>query len=65
MHSLLDSLHIAQIKMLDGKTRLRNYRPIRHALGFYHEHTRPDRDDYITILPENVRKGESHDGIKH
>lgn len=51
--------------MLDGKTRLRNYRPIRHALGFYHEHTRPDRDDYITILPENVRKGESHDGIKH
>jgi len=28
-----------------------------HALGFYHEHTRPDRDQYIQIKEENVKKG--------
>ena len=28
-----------------------------HALGFYHEHTRPDRDQHIQIVPENVKKG--------
>lgn len=28
-----------------------------HALGFYHEHTRPDRDKYILIRENNVKKG--------
>ncbi|KIL41159.1 hypothetical protein SD70_09005 [Gordoniibacillus kamchatkensis] len=26
-----------------------------HALGMFHEHTRPDRDTYVTYHPENVR----------
>ncbi|XP_035524152.1 zinc metalloproteinase nas-4-like [Morone saxatilis] len=30
---------------------------ILHALGFYHEHTRMDRDQYVTVLPQNIMTG--------
>lgn len=28
-----------------------------HALGFHHEHTRKDREQYITVVPNNIMKG--------
>lgn len=30
---------------------------ILHALGFHHEHTRTDREQYIKILPQNIMAG--------
>lgn len=30
---------------------------IGHAIGYYHEHTRPDRDKYVQVFEENIMDG--------
>ncbi|MBN3307236.1 MEP1B protein, partial [Amia calva] len=36
-----------------------------HALGFWHEHTRADRDDYVTIMWDQIMPGEEHNFDKY
>lgn len=30
---------------------------IGHAVGFWHEHTRPDREAFVIIVKDNIKKG--------
>jgi len=38
---------------------------IMHALGFKHEQSRPDRDDYVVINWDNIKAGKSGNFAKH
>ncbi|KAJ8260725.1 hypothetical protein COCON_G00164480 [Conger conger] len=35
-----------------------------HVIGFWHEHTRPDRDDHVSIVRENVQPGQEYNFLK-
>ncbi|CAG5136450.1 unnamed protein product, partial [Candidula unifasciata] len=37
---------------------------IGHAVGFFHEHSRPDRDQFVTILTNNIKYGMEYNFFK-
>ncbi|XP_067041555.1 tolloid-like protein 1 [Acropora muricata] len=37
---------------------------IGHTVGFWHEHTRPDRGEFVDIVRENIKKGEEHNFLQ-
>ena len=35
-----------------------------HSLGMWHEHSRPDRDDYVQVMWDNVLEGKEANFLK-
>ncbi|MBN3324354.1 TLL2 protein, partial [Atractosteus spatula] len=35
-----------------------------HVVGFWHEHTRPDRDHHVSIIRENIQPGQEYNFLK-
>ncbi|TNM91924.1 hypothetical protein fugu_018936 [Takifugu bimaculatus] len=35
-----------------------------HVIGFWHEHTRPDRDEHVSIVRDNIQQGQEYNFLK-
>uniref|UniRef100_A0A8C7UD86 Metalloendopeptidase n=1 Tax=Oncorhynchus mykiss TaxID=8022 RepID=A0A8C7UD86_ONCMY len=35
-----------------------------HVIGFWHEHTRPDRDEHVSIIRDNIQAGQEYNFLK-
>ncbi|KAM3936824.1 tolloid-like protein 1 [Leptodactylus fuscus] len=35
-----------------------------HVIGYWHEHTRPDRDDHVAIIKKNIQPGQEYNFLR-
>ena len=46
------------IGSVDAKCKVGNLiHELGHTLGFFHEHSRPDRDNYVSVAWQHVKEG--------
>ena len=53
-----------EAKGCGGHTEYTVHHEVLHALGFAHEFTRPDRDDYLNVFLENTDPNVAHNFYK-
>ncbi|MDY8138116.1 M12 family metallopeptidase [Aquimarina sp. 2201CG5-10] len=56
---------VIKVGNLCGNTQGSTMHEIMHALGFYHEQSRDDRDTYVTINTANITSGHAHNFEKY
>jgi Astacin (Peptidase family M12A)/PKD domain len=52
------------INLEEGCTTGNTAHEILHALALFHEHTRCDRDDFVTVVWDNIQAGKEHNFTK-
>lgn len=60
MKELFSVIHVLKISIDDGcEGKATIQHEALHALGFWHEQSRKDRDLYVDILTQNIQAGKS------
>jgi hypothetical protein len=60
-----NSLGFQQINLATGCGAGETIHEIGHLIGMWHEQSRPDRDIFVTVHPENIQEGKEHNFDKH
>uniref|UniRef100_A0A4W5M6G1 Metalloendopeptidase n=1 Tax=Hucho hucho TaxID=62062 RepID=A0A4W5M6G1_9TELE len=54
----------SHIPLKDCVSLYRFVHELGHVIGFWHEHTRPDRDEHVSIIRDNIHPGQEYNFLK-